>query len=107
MISRGRPKRNRESIFRSNPIRLEPQWASSRAGGLCIQPLPNAARFRLSSYLTGEKQSMRRFRAPAVLAFLLLGVTSFSYAQNSASGDIRGTVTDATGSVLAGAHVSV
>jgi Carboxypeptidase regulatory-like domain len=50
---------------------------------------------------------MRRFPAPAFLFFLLLGVARVGYAQNSASGDIRGTVTDATGSVLAGAHVSV
>ena len=38
---------------------------------------------------------------------LLLGATSLSFAQNSSSGEIRGTVTDPSGAVVPGANVTV
>ena len=44
-------------------------------------------------------------RASFVIALTLVGVASF--AQNTNSGDIRGTVTDATGAVIPGATVKV
>src|ERR1700761_2389547 len=44
-------------------------------------------------------------RASFVIALTLVGVASF--AQNTNSGDIRGTVTDATGAVIPGATVKI
>ena len=51
-----------------------------------------------------EEASMWKYiRASFVIALTLSGVASF--AQNTNSGDIRGTVTDATGAVIPGATV--
>src|SRR5580698_5275778 len=53
-----------------------------------------------------EEASMWEYiRGSIVIALTLSGVASF--AQNTNSGDIRGTVTDATGAVIPGATVKV
>ncbi|MGI8990932.1 MAG: carboxypeptidase regulatory-like domain-containing protein, partial [Bryobacteraceae bacterium] len=51
--------------------------------------------------------SLKRRLHAVSSAFLLISTAHFSLAQNTNSGDIRGTVTDSTGAVIPGASVSI